>query len=170
MKPYSINSGNPQGYESLEHFFFKQKGACSWENYENELRLLFGCWGMMASSSSTSSKLPLQQRPMASEETWLRKSDGKTSQWWVKFLEACETLKSEVLPSWNQHRTWKWIVGIRSFPFGFRPNLASGYVSFREGMHCWIEHMAHVFRINLIRIICQNIMVGRSNCRLDVTL
>ena len=29
--------------------------------------------------------------------------------------------KNNIFPPWNQHSTWKWMVGIRSFPFGAQP-------------------------------------------------
>ncbi len=41
--------------------------------------------------------------------------------------------KNNAYPPWNEHSPWKWMVGIRSFPIGFRPIFRGENVSFREG-------------------------------------
>ena len=46
-------------------------------------------------------------------------------------------------PPWNKHSTWKWMVGIRSFPFGARPIFRGENVSFSEGILNWTLSLVH---------------------------
>ena len=49
-------------------------------------------------------------------------------------------------PPWNQHfRPQKWMIGIRSFPIGFRPIFRGENVSFREGIYVSCEVLTAVY-------------------------
>ena len=48
----------------------------------------------------------------------MQSSHGSSEQWFQYFFVGN---KNNIYPPWNQHSTWKWMVGIRSFPFGAQP-------------------------------------------------
>ena len=91
-------------------------------------------WGM---SFETNSNAATPRNPGLSRETThatVAKNLGGFGNLWMEGWTEAGTL--EVLPSLKltSNRTYKWMVGIRSFPIGFRP-IFRGYVdvSFREG-------------------------------------